>query len=107
LLRTFGRIERRLGIVETGVRAAEAPVRECHVGIEAQSLIERARGFDPHVPVQIVQALAIKGQGLARRSGRYIERIPAAAAERYGPLENLTRHPSHGRAVGMRILLPE
>src|SRR5262245_64982086 len=73
LLRSLRRTECRLGIIETGVRAAEAPVRKRHVRIDAQRLIKGARGLDPHVPVQVVEPLSIESQSLAGRCGRCIE----------------------------------
>src|SRR5215472_841729 len=67
--------------------------------------MKRARGLDPDVGGQIVQALVVKCLSLWRRGCHFFMYISNIPAENDRALENLTRNPADGFVILVTVVL--
>ena len=91
-------IERRSSVdrcVQLHIRVAEADVGDRQGWIKAQRLVERARGFDPHIRMQVGQALIVVRLRLRIAGRDDIVRDTDAHSKRQRPLDDVARERRH------------
>src|SRR5690606_22470898 len=78
-------------ILQTRVDAAQAGPGECEIVIRTEGLVERTRGFQPHVRMQIRDALVVVRLRVRRRRTGRVTDPTRTVAKRERPIQNLRR----------------
>ena len=101
---SFGALQRgtcRRNVLKADERVGQAEVRHGEVGVQAQRLMKRPRGFNPHVGMHVGKPLIVEGLRFWRMRGYFLVELTNPRAQRHWTLQNFQRNRT---GVGMSCM---